>query len=388
MRIKAAKKVFVLDLFLAGLLVIFSLTSLFSIYLAAPISLVSGIFGKQIQWILVSLLVLIVLIRLGSNKIFELNRVAYWFLLAALALLILDRYIDLPFISPIKGSRSWFVFPKIGSFQPSEFMKWVLLIKTAEIIDNYNRFKKEHSYRSDILLFYKVFQYIALPLLLMILQPDTGIPLIILAGLAVMLMLSGIQKGWIIGGILLVVVVFFIIVTLFQSNPTLLGKILGAPYKLNRFYGWLESEKYYLSFGNQLYQSLMVIGSSGLFGHTLKQVVLYFPEPHNDFIFTVIIQNLGLIGGLYILALFTTFNLKLALIASKYSTFREKYLVAGLLGILLFQQIENLGMVVGLLPITGITLPLISYGGSSLLSYMIPLAIVFLMSSHNLLEGR
>ncbi len=388
MNLKPTKRKFQVDFVLVIMLVIFTATSLLSIYLAAPISNISGLLLKQGQWVIISVVFLLVLIRLGRVKIYELNKIAYWFLLGALALLILDRFIDLPFISPIKGSRSWYVFPKIGSFQPSEFMKWVLLIGTSEIIDEHNKVKKEHSYKLDILLFYKVIKYIAAPLVLMILQPDTGIPLVILAGIALMIMISGIKRGWIIFGITFLAIVVGGVIFLFETNPVLLGKILGAPYKLSRFYGWLETERYYLSFGNQLYQSLLTIGSAGLLGHPLREVVLYFPEPQNDFIFTVIIQNLGLIGGGFVLLITGLLNFKIASIAGKYSGFREKYLVAGFLGILLFQQIENMGMVIGLLPITGITLPLISYGGSSLLSFMIPFSIVFLMSSRNIEEGR
>ena len=388
MRLKATRKKLQIDIVLVIIITIFTITSLFSIYLASPISMLSGLFEKQLQWILISIITLFILIRLGREKIYELNKIFYWILLIALALLILDKYIDLPFISPIKGSRSWYVFPKIGSFQPSEFMKWVLLIGSSEIIDNHNKNKKEMSYKLDLLLFYKVLSYIALPLILMILQPDTGIPLIIIAGVAVMLMIAGINRSWILFGISFVAIIFFGIIFLFENNPALLGKILGSPYKLTRFYGWLETEKYYLSYGNQLYQSLMTIGSAGLTGHPLREVFLYFPEPQNDFIFTVILQNLGLIGGGFILLISAMLNIKLALIATKYKGFREKYFVAGFLGVLLFQQIENMSMVIGILPITGITLPLISYGGSSLLSFMIPFSLVFLMSSRNIEEGR
>ena len=107
------------------------------------------------------------------------------------------------------------------------------------------------------------------------------------------------------------------------------------------------------------------------------------PEPQTDFIFSVIGQNFGFLGTSAVVLMITAFDLKLIRIAMQYELPRERYMIAGMLGMLLFQQVVNMGMVTGLFPITGITLPFISYGGSSMLSYMIPLAIVFYMSSEN-----
>ena len=124
-------------------------------------------------------------------------------------------------------------------------------------------------------------------------------------------------------------------------------------------------------------------GSSGLTGHGFREVLIRFPEPQTDFIFSVIGQNFGFLGTTSVVALLTAFDLKLISIASRHDQPRERYMVAGMIGMLLFQQLVNMGMITGLFPITGITLPFISYGGSSMLSYMIPLAIVFQMSSEN-----
>ena len=102
-----------------------------------------------------------------------------------------------------------------------------------------------------------------------------------------------------------------------------------------------------------------------------RQVLIRFPEPQTDFIFSVIGQNFGFLGTTSVVALLTAFDLKLISIASRHDQPRERYMVAGMIGMLLFQQLVNMGMITGLFPITGITLPFISYGGSSMLSYMI-----------------
>ena len=119
-------------------------------------------------------------------------------------------------------------------------------------------------------------------------------------------------------------------------------------------------------------------------GHPLNQVIVYFPEPQNDFIFSVIGQNFGFFGTVGVVILSAALDLKLLSIAFQNDNQRDKLVVIGLLGMLVFQQVENMGMITGLLPITGITLPFISYGGSSLWSYMLPLAVVFKMASDNI----
>lgn len=388
MSLKKVKRNFAIDKRLVLLLVLLSITSLVAIYLASPLSSESGLVGKQIQWMILSYIFLVVLMMFGKNNLYDINRIIYWILMIMLLLLIVDKYIDLPFIRPVNGTRAWFQFPGIGSFQPSEFMKWSILMIVADVIDRHNKQKEDQSYMSDIMLFIKVGIYVLPPVILMLFQPDTGIPLIIFSGVALMLIFSGINKGWIVFGFASLFVVVGGVLFLFKTNPTLLSEILGSPYKLGRFYGWLETEKYYLSYGDQLYRALLAVGSAGFMGHGLGEALVYFAEPQNDFIFAVIGQNFGFIGGVVVIILCAALDYKLIRIALKYEYLKEKYLMAGIIGIILFQQIENMGMIVGLLPITGITLPFISYGGSSFMSYMIPLSIVFAMSSQNIMDGK
>ncbi|TFG81823.1 MAG: FtsW/RodA/SpoVE family cell cycle protein, partial [Erysipelotrichales bacterium] len=288
-----------------------------------------------------------------------------------------------PFISPVNGTRAWFNFPGIGSVQPSEFMKIVLVIMTANVVHEHNQSKTEMSFRSDFRLFFRIAKFVLPPLLLIILQPDTGISVIIVIGILAMLAVGGIRREWIWFGAAALIAGMLGLVLLFYMNPDMLSNILGSGYKMNRFYGWLETEKYISSWGSQLYQGMLAVGSGGWFGHGLASKLVTMLEPQNDFIFAVIGQDFGFLGTSAVLVLSLLLDLKLALIALQYPEPRERYMVAGLLGMLVFQQVQNMGMIVGLLPITGITLPLISAGGSSLLSFMLPLAIIFHMSSEN-----
>jgi rod shape determining protein RodA len=125
----------------------------------------------------------------------------------------------------------------------------------------------------------------------------------------------------------------------------------------------------------------LAVGSSGLFGHGLQSIVINMIEPQNDFIFAVFAQDYGFIGASFLLLVQLLLDLKIISIAMTYKKRREKYLIAGVIGMLLFQQFQNMGMIIGLMPITGITLPFVSAGGSSLLSYIPALAVLFAMSS-------
>ena len=125
------------------------------------------------------------------------------------------------------------------------------------------------------------------------------------------------------------------------------------------------------------------IGSAGVFGYGYNQTPIYFPESGTDFIFAVFASNFGLLGAIVLLLLIVFFDGKLIYLASKKINPIDKFTLAGIIGMLVFQQVQNIGMTIGLFPITGITLPFISYVGSSLLSYMILVGIVLNISSED-----
>ena len=379
---KYEKKEFSVDWFLLFIFLLFMTLSLVSIYLATPLlSRVSGLVLKQVIWYVSGFGLAGILIYFGKDNLYSILKYVYIILMFALFLLILDKYVSVPFVKEINYTRAWFVFPGIGNFQPSEFMKVVLIVMTADIIFKHNSEKTESTYKSDIELFFKVLKIAVPPLILIVMQPDTGIPLIIVISIIAMVAVSGIKRAWIYVGGGLLISAFAGFIFIFYTNQQLLIELFGSSYRLSRFYGWLETEKYIRSWGNQLYQGLLAIGSAGLFGHPLGEAIVFFPEPQNDFIFAVIGQNFGFIGTSALVVLIIVLDLKLLSIAFNSDDMRDKIMVVGLLGMLLFQQVENMGMITGLLPITGITLPFISYGGSSLWSYMIPLSVVFKMSS-------
>ena len=383
---KQRKKSFI-DKQLIFIILILMAISIVAIYLATPVMPYymqnENYYIKQFVWYCISFFILFVILKLGVDRLFTGVKVLYWILLVLLFILLIDRYIiDIPdmFIKPINGTTAWFFIPALGSLQPSEFMKVVLVIRSGLIIHEFKVDNPEITYQNDLKLFLEVIKICILPIILIFLQPDSGLPLIMLFSIGVMLFVGGIKRTWIILAIILVCSIVFGIIFIYEYFPDFFYDISGG-YRLNRIYGWLDSEKYYLSHGNQLYTSMLALGSSGMTGHELNQTIISIAEPQTDFIFTVIGQNFGFVGTLVTIIALTVFDLKLVNIGRLSDYGPEKIMLSGIIGMLIFQQIQNMGMVIGLLPITGITLPFISYGGSSILSYFIPLALAFHLSS-------
>jgi rod shape determining protein RodA len=370
------------DYTLIVLLIALSALSLLAIPLLEVGRSGSDLIVKQVIWILISMGLLVGLIVLGVDRLFTGIKVAYYVLIVLLVILLMDKFVlDLPFIAPVNGTTAWFIIPGLGTIQPSEFMKIVLLILSANIIHEHNENKVGSTFSDDIRLFVKIGIYAIPALILIVAQPDTGIPIIIMVGILVMLAVSGIRKEWIVYAAISLAVVIGLGLFLFFNFEQILINLVGASYRLNRLYGWLETEQYISSYGLQLYQSLLAVGSAGFFGHGLQSIVINMIEPQNDFIFAVFAQDFGFIGASVLLLIQLLLDLKIISIAMTYKKRREKYFIAGVVGMLLFQQFQNMGMIIGLMPITGITLPFISAGGSSLLSYVPALAVLFVMSS-------
>ncbi|CAM3454822.1 FtsW/RodA/SpoVE family cell cycle protein [Erysipelothrix anatis] len=389
--INESKRYFTLDKVLFGIMIAFATISVVAIYLSAPlldngqadaISLVK----KQLMWFAIGFAVIAFLIKIGIDRLFTAIDIAYWILMVLLAGLVIARFanINSSIVAPINGTRAWYMIPGIGSFQPSEFMKIVLVIKAANVIHQHNTDKEGYTFQSDFQLFFKIAKFALPPFILIFLQPDTGVPIVILFSLATMFILSGVRREWFIIIATLGIGALLGIVFLYYNYPDILNTLLGGgstSYRLDRFYGWLDYEKYAMGHGYQLFQSMISYGTAGINGHPLGTMIAHYPEAQTDFIFAVISQNFGFIGGSITIALSFLFDIKLVSITKNSDLPKERYMMMGIIGMIFFQHLENIGMIMAVLPITGITLPFISYGGSSLLSYMIPLAVAFHMYS-------
>lgn len=336
----------------------------------------SSLWLKQLIWYILGLLLIIFMNHLNPNRIKCTLHLLYWLLMIFLFLLWIDRYLyDFPdsFIRSINGTTAWIILPGLGSIQPSEFMKVLMVIRTGSLIEAHFDSLSFSNTRTDLQLFAKVFITNLIPMILILLQPDTGIPIIILFSIGSMLMTSPIQRKWIVSAFGIIILVFLSILLIYHFMPELFSQLGG--YRLKRISGWLNPEATMKNEGYQLYTSLLMLGSCGYFGCGIKKRIISIPEAHTDFIFTVIAQNFGLLGTISALVLCVLLDFHLSSLIFQETNPYRKRIKTGLFSCIVFQQVQNIAMVTGLLPITGIPLPFFSYGGSSILSSMLILSL-------------
>ena len=342
-----------------------------------------GYFIKQGMFYAIGLVIIVTIFNFTNDRIYSAKWVIYWFLIALLVGLAIEHIAItkfgisfVPLALHLNGATSWYSLPGF-SLQPSEFMKVFLIVTLADIIYHHNIDGKTKTLEDDLLLIYKILKVAALPVFLILLQNDTGVTLIIFASLVAIAFSAGLNQRWFSVMFLGLGLVIIIVSYLFVFHHQVIVDIFGGDYKLGRIYGWLDPEGTYENQGYQLLNALMSYGTSGVFGHGFQSVIINFPEAQTDFIFAVIAQDFGFMGGLTALVAMLFFDFSIIYVGIRCEDPRNKYLIAGFMGMLIFQQFWNVGMILGLLPITGITLPLLSYGGSSLLSYMIVVGMVF-----------
>ena len=192
----------------------------------------------------------------------------------------------------------------------------------------------------------------------------------------------GLRGEWFTVGAIIVACVVALGAYLFIFQPHIFAKIITG-HKLDRFYGWVDPEGTIRKEGFQLFYSLVSYGTAGWFGHGFQAMIKSFPEAQTDFIFAVILTDYGYIGGIITILAIVALDIVILKIGFDSTNRRDKYFTMGIFGMLIFQQVWNIFMILGLLPITGITLPFISYGGSSLLSYMIAIAVFLDIDDQN-----
>ena len=271
----------------------------------------------------------------------------------------------------INGSKCWFFIGPI-SFQPSELMKISLIITMSVTIAKFYQNKKEKSLKQEFILLLKLTIITIIPSILTFLEPDTGVVIIYFLILLTFILFIPISKKWYIFFSLLLITILSTFFILYFRSQDLLINILGSNifYRMDRILNWASSSGY------QLENSLIAIGSSGLTGFGFLKNPVYFPEPQTDFIFTTYTANLGFLGALFLIFLILIFDHTLLALSLKKLNLSDKYIIIGIFIMLFYGQIQNIGMTLGLLPITGIPLPFISYGGSSLISYLLVVGII------------
>lgn len=344
--------------------IIFSFISIYSasMYLSPTLG---KLYFKQLFWYGVGFFLIFLINKISIRIIYK-----YSFIFYVINILLLIGL--LLFTNPINGSKSWYIIDGIGSIQPSEFMKISLILFNSYIIYNFYKKEKEISLKKEFELIMVMALALFIPSILTFLQPDTGSVIIYFVITLSMLFASGINKRWFVFLFSFIIILLLIFLYFYFFQEEMFIKVFGSSffYRMDRLINWNSGS------GMQLNNSLVSIGSSGIFGHGFNNTPIYFPEAGTDFIFTVYASNFGLLGSLIFISVLLFFNIYLINIAKDVYSIQDKYTIIGIISVIFYQQIQNIGMTIGLLPITGITLPFISYGGSSLLSYMLLIGIV------------
>ena len=270
----------------------------------------------------------------------------------------------------IRNARSWFTLPFFGfQVQPSEFAKLVVIVSLAAFVANHEGYLRfDTLFNAGLLL--------VVPMALIYLQPDLGTMLVFVAVAMGMLLVAGAQLRHIVvitlAGVLALVLVF--------SIDALQGPRLLSETQRNRLTAFLDQDFEPLEASYNLRQSQIAIGAGGIWGQGWKQGtqtnLSLVPEQHNDFIFTALGEEFGLVGGTLLLVLYAYMTVRIWQTARVASDPFGRLLAVGILSMLLFQVFQNIGMTIGIMPITGIPLPLMSHGGSGTITAFAAVGIV------------
>ena len=274
----------------------------------------------------------------------------------------------IPGIGSIRnGSRSWFGIGPFG-IQPSEAAKISLIIFTSKYLTNNSNYLK--SYFKGVI---PILLIVLIFFCLIMLQPDLGTASILFISIVAILFIAGAPMKYFIGGGVMGLVGIILL-------------IIIAPYRMDRITSFLNPWSDPLGTGFQMIQSLYAIGPSGLLGRGYLNSIqkhFYLPEPQTDFIFSIILEEFGVVGAIIVVGMFSILLYRGIKVSNMCNDSFSKYLSFGIVFQLIFQAVMNLSVVVGLIPITGVTLPFLSYGGSSLLISMASIGIVLNISRNS-----
>ena len=329
----------VIAIIIFGIIMIYSASSIWAEYkYQDPFKFVKA----QSAFFLLGLLCIFIISKLDINILYK---KANLILLICFILLVL---VLIPGIGSIRnGSRSWFGIGSLG-IQPSEFAKLGLIIYVAKYLANNRKIIKD--VKKGVL---PILLVIGVFFILIMLEPDFGTAMVIVLTLVVMIFISGVKLS------------FFIKVGLLGLLG-IVGLIIIAPYRMERIVSFLNPWVDPLGSGYQIIQSLYAIGPGGLLGQGFlnsHQKQFYLPEPQTDFIFSIISEEFGFLGILIVTSFIAFIFYRIIKIALKENNLFKKYLAFGLGFGIIIQSLLNISVVIGLIPVTGITLPFLSYGG-------------------------
>ncbi|UJL47117.1 rod shape-determining protein RodA [Virgibacillus sp. NKC19-16] len=369
------------------LFILFVCTSLLALYNAQQLEQNEGSNFVLLQaiWFSIGACVVAAIQFIDMDQLYKASIFIYGFGVLVLAVLLVSPE---SIAQPVNGAKSWFQLFGV-SMQPGEFAKISTIIFLAATISRHKTKFEANTLKTDSYLLLKLITITVIPVFLIMQQPDFGTAMVYLFIVGIIIILSGIDwkiiTALIVGSLTILAAVF----TLVIQFPEAAGELGIERYQVDRIMTWFDPTQPSSDATWHFDRAHMALGSGSLFGKGLGNLEVPYPEAHTDFIFSVIGESFGFIGSAVVIFLY--FMLLYKLVTLGLNTFRHSpfaaYLCFGYFSLILIHVFQNIGMTVGIMPVTGIPLLLISYGGSSVLSTMIGYGIVYRVAVEHTIQS-
>lgn len=345
---------------------------------SATINTGTATYNKQIFGVVLGIICMLVVSLIDYHWILQL----YWPIYAVnIAMLLATKFMG----SSGGGAQRWLVLPVIGQIQPSEFSKIMMILFFAMF------FYKHREKISSVRIVLTSLVLFAVPAYLIFDQPNLSTTLVVTVIFLVMIYVAKISYKWI-GGVAAVLVPFGVWFVYYIQQE---GQKLLQPYQVNRIMSWINPSKYPADNTQQQMNSIMAIGSGQLHGKGLANTTLasvkngnFLSEEDTDFIFAVIGEEAGFIGSVIVIALLLLLVVECIYLAARAKDLSGRLICSGMAALIAFQSFVNIGVATGVIPNTGIPLPFISAGLSSLLSIFIGIGLVLNVGLQRNYESR
>jgi rod shape determining protein RodA len=343
---------------LLGMVLLLSVISVLEIKSATLHTKFHGFDHKQIGFLAVGLVLMFLMSLIDYHRLIDIAPWAYGISLVSLVAVLVVG-------TKVLGGRRWIKFPGGIHFQPSEWVKLILIVSIARFF--WGLAGRDLTW-GDI---GKGFAMVCVPMLLVLKQPDLGTALTYLPILLCGLFLGGIRFKQ--------AAIIVTIIAIIGGGAWKTGKVL-KPYQKARLTSFMDPDNDPKGSGYQIRQSLIAVGSGGIWGKGANKGTQtqgdFLPIPYTDFIFAAFCEEHGFVGAVGVLLIYFLILMRLIQNAQTAADLPGTFIIMGVVAVIVFQIAVNIGMVVGLMPVTGIPLPLMSYGGSSILFTFLALGIV------------
>ncbi|GFH43387.1 rod shape-determining protein RodA [Lactococcus hodotermopsidis] len=343
----------------------------------------SSVMTQQITWGAAGIVVAFIVMLFNAKMLWKFTPILY--VLGIILMLLPLKYFD-PLTFAATGSKNWVYLGGNNLFQPSEFMKLsYTLLMARMVVDFQNRLKQRHL-RDDFLLIFYMLLVTAPVIGLLNLQKDFGTALVFMAIFAGIVIVSGISWRIILPIVMLVALIGggIIYLTTVDYGRDFLISVGVDSYQISRIDAWRDPFIYAQGTTYQQAQGQIAIGTGGLFGQGFNVANISVPVRESDMIFTVIGENFGFVGSTFVIFLYFILIYRMIRVTIQANNQFYIYISTGIIMMILFHVFENIGANIGVLPLTGIPLPFISQGGSSLIGNLIGIGLVLSMKYNQL----